>query len=147
MIGTGIMGGAIARRLLNQGYELTVYNRTREKAEKLKIFNAKVADTPRQVAEECSLILTVLKDSNALRSVCFDENGIVHAKRSLVIADISTISPIHTREIANELKEAGIVMLDTPVMGGPPLAENGELIVMAAGDKICSIDMRMYSKL
>ncbi|GIU71221.1 MAG: hypothetical protein KatS3mg003_1267 [Candidatus Nitrosocaldaceae archaeon] len=135
LIGTGLMGGAIARRLLAEGFELIVYNRTREKAEKLKMFNAKVADTPKQVAEECELILTVLKDANAVKNVCFGKDGIISANKKLVLADVSTISPIHSREIANELKNYNIIMLDTPVMGGPPLAEKGELVVMAAGNK------------
>jgi 3-hydroxyisobutyrate dehydrogenase len=135
LIGTGIMGSAIARRLLAKGYELIVYNRTREKAERLKIFNVRVADTPKQIAEESQLILTVLKDADAVRSVCFDEDGIIHAKKAVTLADVSTISPIHSREIADKLYKHNIIMIDTPVMGGPPLAENGELIVMAAGNK------------
>lgn len=131
LIGTGIMGSAIARRLLSKGYELTVYNRTRAKAEALKIFNAKVVDTPKEVAK-CELIITVLKDAKVLEDICFS-NGMLDSKFTL--ADVSTINPIDSRRIANRLREYGINMLDTPVMGGPQLAENGELIVMASGKK------------
>ncbi len=135
LIGTGIMGSAIAKRLLTKGYELIVYNRSREKAEALRVFNARVADTPKNVAEECEFIITVLKDIKALNDVCFKDDGIVHAGRELTLADVSTISPIHSKNLASRLAEYSITMLDTPVMGGPQLAENGELILMASGHK------------
>jgi len=135
LIGTGLMGSAIARRLLSKGYELIVYNRTREKAERLKTFNARVVNNPKEVAEESDIVFTILKDINAIRSVCFDQNGIIYAKREITLADISTISPVHSVNLTRDLAQYNIIMLDTPVMGGPSLAENGELIVLTAGKK------------
>jgi 3-hydroxyisobutyrate dehydrogenase len=134
LIGTGMMGSAIARRLLGRGYELTVYNRTKTKTESLKGMGARVAETPAQVAKETGLVLTVVKDAAALEEVAFGENGVAKGWHDgLVLADVSTINPLASRDIAKKLWDAGITMLDTPVMGGPKLAEEGTLVVMVGG--------------
>lgn len=136
IIGTGIMGKAVATRLLKSGYKLTVYNRTKEKAESLKSLGATVADSPKQVAKDSDLIITVVKDANAVESIAFGSDGIINGKHAgLIVADMSTINPVASRAIAKRLKENGITMLDTPVMGGPKLAEQGTLVVMVAGNK------------
>ncbi|MFY3741350.1 MAG: 3-hydroxyisobutyrate dehydrogenase [Candidatus Nitrosomirales archaeon] len=136
LIGTGMMGKAIATRLLKSGYKITVYNRTKEKAESLKALGAVVADTPMQVAKNSDLVITVVKDAAAVEEVAFGEKGIIHAKHDgLVLADVSTINPVSSRAIAKRLKENGITMLDTPVMGGPRLAEQGTLVLMIGGSK------------
>ncbi|MFQ5921134.1 MAG: NAD(P)-dependent oxidoreductase, partial [Nitrososphaerales archaeon] len=136
LIGTGVMGGAIARRLLKSGQKLTVYNRTRAKAEPLKALGAEIADTPMQVAKNSDLVITVVKDAKALEQVTFAEHGIIHGKRDgLVLADVSTIDPASSRAIARRLGTEGITMLDTPVMGGPKFAEDGILVVMVGGKK------------
>ncbi|MGH9934035.1 MAG: NAD(P)-dependent oxidoreductase, partial [Nitrososphaerales archaeon] len=126
LIGTGMMGKAIATRLLKSGYKITVYNRTKEKAESLKALGALVADTPMQVAKNSDLVMTVVKDAPAVEQIAFGEKGIIHARHDgLVLADVSTINPVSSRAIAKRLEENGITMLDTPVMGGPRLAEQG----------------------
>ncbi len=158
LIGTGMMGGAIARRLLASGYALTVYNRSRWKAEALKGEGAVVVNTPREVAEQVDLLITVVKDEHALEDVLFASNGVVYAKPSrevgeggkekeegkekerdkkgwLTLADVSTINPFASRTIASRLNDHGVVMLDTPVMGGPQLAEQGNLIMMVGGSR------------
>ncbi len=136
LIGTGLMGKAIATRLLKSGYKVTVYNRTKEKAESLKALGAVVADTPMQVAKNSDLVMTVVKDAAAVEEVAFGEKGIVHGKHDgLALADVSTINPVASRAIAKRLKENGITMLDTPVMGGPRLAEQGTLVLMIGGSK------------
>lgn len=136
IIGTGIMGKAVATRLLKSGYKLTVYNRTKEKAESLKSLGATVADSPKQVAKDSDLIITVVKDAAAVESIAFGSDGIINGKHAdLTVADMSTINPVASRAIAKRLKENGITMLDTPVMGGPKLAEQGTLVVMVAGNK------------
>jgi 3-hydroxyisobutyrate dehydrogenase len=136
IVGTGIMGKAIATRLLNTGHKLTVYNRTREKAESLKTLGATVVETPKDVAEDSDLVITVVKDAVAVEEVAFGNNGIVYGKHGdLTVADVSTINPVASRAIAEKLGENGIAMLDTPVMGGPPLAEKGELVVMVGGNR------------
>lgn len=136
LIGTGIMGKAIATRFLKSGYKVVVYNRTREKAESLKALGAVVADNPMQVAKNSDLIMTVVKDASAVEQVAFGDKGIVHGKHDgLVLADVSTINPVASRTIAKRLEEKGITMLDTPVMGGPRLAEQGTLVVMIGGNR------------
>jgi len=135
VVGTGLMGSAIAKRLLSKGYTLTVYNRTRSKAEVLREYGATIADTPRNVGESSDLVITVLKDAEALEHVIFGEDGLVYSGNRFTLADVSTINPFSSRAIASRLSEYDIAMLDTPVMGGPQLAEEGMLLVMVGGNK------------
>lgn len=136
IVGTGLLGRAVATRLLKTGHTITVYNRTREKTESLKKLGATIADTPKDVARVSDLVITIVKDAQAVESVAFGSNGIVYGKHDgLVVAEMSTINPISSKEIAKKFIEHTIPMLDTPVMGGPNLAENGELVVMIGGDK------------
>ncbi len=136
IIGTGMLGKAVSLHLLESGYPLTVYNRTKSKTEELKKKGAHVGNSPKDVAKVSDLVITIVKDANALRDVSFEKDGIVEGKHNdLVVADMSTINPNASREIANEFKMHGIRMLDTPVMGGPNVAINGKLVLMAAGDK------------
>ena len=136
IIGTGFLGNAVAKRLLDTGHKVIVYNRTRNKTESLKNLGAIVADTPKDLAHDCDLIITIVKDANAVESVSFDKNGIIDGKHEgLTVADMSTIDPISSKKIAKKFLENGISMIDTPVMGGPNLAEKGELVVMVGGKK------------
>jgi 3-hydroxyisobutyrate dehydrogenase len=136
IIGTGLMGRAVATRLLTTGHKLTVYNRTREKAESLKNLGATIADSPKAVAETSDLVITVVKDAEAVENVAFGSNGIISGKHeNLTVADMSTINPVASRSIARRFMENGIIMLDTPVMGGPKLAEQGQLVVMVGGKR------------
>lgn len=136
IIGTGIMGKAVATRLLNTGHRLTVYNRTLEKAKSLKNLGAVIAETPKAVAESSDLVITVVKDATAVEEVAFGSNGIVYGKHdNLTVADMSTINPVASRTIAKRFMENGINMLDTPVMGGPKVAEQGELVLMIGGNR------------
>ena len=136
IIGTGFLGKAVAKRLLDTGHKVIVYNRTRNKTESLKNLGAIVADTPKDLAHDCDLIITIVKDANAVESVSFDKNGIIDGKHEgLTVADMSTIDPISSKKIAKKFLENGISMIDTPVMGGPNLAEKGELVVMVGGKK------------
>jgi 3-hydroxyisobutyrate dehydrogenase len=136
IIGTGFLGKAVAKRLLDTGHKVIVYNRTRDKTESLKNLGAIVADTPKDLAQNCDLVITIVKDSDAVESVSFDENGIIDGKHEgLTVADMSTINPISSKKIAKKFLENGISMIDIPVMGGPNLAEKGELVVMVGGKK------------
>ncbi|HYL67451.1 MAG TPA: NAD(P)-dependent oxidoreductase [Nitrosopumilaceae archaeon] len=136
IIGTGFLGKAVAKRLLGTGHKVIVYNRTGDKTESLKNLGAIVADTPKDLAQSCDLVITIVKDSDAVESVSFDKNGIIYGKHEgLTVADMSTINPISSKKIAKKFLENGISMIDTPVMGGPNLAEKGELVVMIGGKK------------
>ena len=131
-----MLGKAVATRLLKSGYQLTVYNRTREKAENLKILGAVVSESPKDVAKSSDLVITIVKDAQAVEEVSFGKNGIIDGKHDgLVVVDMGTTNPVSSKDIAKKYMENGIPMLDTPVMGGPGQAENGELVVMIGGDK------------
>lgn len=136
IIGTGMMGKAIATRLLNEGIELAVFNRTREKAESLKTLGGEMVESPKEVAEASDLVITVVKDASAVEQVVFGSKGVVEGNHNdLTLSDVSTINPVASRSIAKRLMENGITMLDSPVMGGPKVAEKGELVVMVAGNR------------
>ncbi|MGQ0795703.1 MAG: NAD(P)-dependent oxidoreductase, partial [Nitrosopumilaceae archaeon] len=136
IIGTGMLGRAVAKRLLQSGLQVTVYNRTKEKTEELKKLGAAVAESPKDLAYASDLVITIVKDAQAVEAVSFGKDGIVEGRHDgLTIADMSTTNSISSIEISKKFKENGIAMLDTPVMGGPTQAENGELVVMVGGDR------------
>ena len=131
-----MLGRAVATRLLRSGFQVTVYNRTKEKTDELKKLGAKVAESPKDLAKFSDLVITVVKDAQAVEAVSFGKDGIIQGRHDgLTIADMSTTNPVSSIEIAKKFKENGISVLDTPVMGGPSQAENGELVVMIGGDR------------
>lgn len=136
IIGTGMLGNAVGLHLLDSGLELTVYNRTTEKTKELEKKGAAVVDSPKKVAESSELVITIVKDANAVNQVSFEPNGIIKGKhQGLTVADMSTISPSESKNISKLFEKNGIVKLDIPVMGGPNVAISGDLVVMASGDK------------
>src|SRR5918997_3398793 len=108
-IGLGIMGKPMARNLMQAGYELVLYNRTREKAEELaEDGGAEVADDPREVAQNSEIIVTMLPDSPQVRDVVVGESGVLEGiSEAGVIVDVSPISPVVTEELAAEIRERG----------------------------------------
>ena len=136
IIGTGMLGNAVGMHLINSKYELVVYNRTKDKTSELTKRGATVVNSPKEVAEFSEIVFTIVKDADAVRDVSFGNNGIVNGKHdNLVVADMSTINPNASKDIARKFHDNGITMLDTPVMGGPNVAIKGELVLMVAGDK------------
>ena len=136
IIGTGLLGSAVATRLLSTGHTVAVYNRTKEKAEPLKRLGASVVESPKKVSEKSDLVITIVKDASAVESIAFGSDGIIQGRHDgLVVADMSTINPVSSRKIAEKYAQYGIQMIDSPVMGGPSLAEKGQLVVMIGGEK------------
>lgn len=136
LIGTGMLGKAVGLHLLESGYQLSVFNRTKSKTEELEKHGADILETPKKVAQESDLVFTIVKDADAVKDVSFGKNGIVEGKhKDLIIADMSTINPNVSKDIAEKFSQLGITMLDTPVMGGPNVAINGELVLMASGNQ------------
>jgi len=136
IIGTGMLGNAVGLHLLKLGFDLTVYNRTKEKTNELKNNGAIVADSPKSVAENSELIIIVVKDADVVKEVAFGKNGIIDGNHEgLVVADMSTINPVESKKISKKFLEHKIIKLDTPVMGGPNVAITGKLVLMASGDK------------
>jgi len=136
IIGTGMLGSAVGMHLLDSGFELTAYNRTKSKTDELAKKGARVVDFPKDVAKSSEVVITIVKNADAVKDVSFGNNGIVEGSHDgLIVADMSTINPVESKIIAKKFSEHGITMLDTPVMGGPNVAIDGKLVMMASGDK------------
>jgi 3-hydroxyisobutyrate dehydrogenase len=136
IVGTGMLGNAVGLHLLQSGFNLTVYNRTKEKTIELENKGAKIVNSPKEVAENSELIIIIVKDAEAVKEISFGDNGILKGKHvGLTVADMSTISPLESKNITKIFSEHKIMKLDTPVMGGPNLAILGELVLIASGDK------------
>ena len=136
IIGIGMLGEAVVLNLLNSGYDVAVYNRTKEKTIEVEKKGAKVMDSPKTVAENVELIIIIVKDSTAVREVAFGKNGIIESKNEkLIVADMSTIDSIESKNIANQFQQNHIQKLEIPVMGGPNVAIMGKLVMMASGPK------------
>ena len=136
IVGTGMLGEAVGLHLMDVGYKVIVFNRTKEKTKTLKEKGAKVADTPKQVAEDSDVVITVVKDADAVRDVIFGEKGIMEGKHNgMCIADMSTVNPIATKEISKQVVENDVDYMEIPVMGGPNVAIKGKLVIMASGKK------------
>jgi 2-hydroxy-3-oxopropionate reductase len=121
---------------MEAGYELTVHNRSPEKAEELGKEGATVAASPREVAEKSDVVITMLPDSPQVREVVADENGVLEGiSEGALLIDMSTISPVVTEELAEAVKEKGARMLDAPVSGGDVGAIEGTLSIMVGGDE------------
>jgi len=131
-----MLGNAVALHLLDSGFEVTVYNRTKEKTSQVENKGGNVATSPKEVAEKSELVIIVVKDANAVKQIAFEENGIIQGKHEkLIVADMSTIDPVESKNISIKFLENNIQKLDIPVMGGPNVAITGELVMMASGDK------------
>jgi 2-hydroxy-3-oxopropionate reductase len=133
-IGLGLMGRPMALNLLKAGYELTVYDRNEEKVASLVEAGAAGAETPQAVARASEVIITMLPNSPHVREVVFGENGLYPELRSgQYFLDMSSISPITAKEIAEKLREKGVAALDAPVSGGVEKAQAGTLACMVGG--------------
>ena len=135
-IGLGIMGKPMAKNLLEADYDLVVYNRTREKAEELASDGATVADSPKEVAQQSDIIITMLPDSPQVEEVLTGANGLLEGvSEGALIVDMSTISPVVTEELSEKAREKGASMLDAPVSGGDVGAIDGTLSIMVGGSE------------
>ncbi len=131
-----MLGNAVGLHLLKSGYSIIVYNRTKEKTKELQNNGAEIVDHPKDVALKSDIVITVVKDADAVKQVSFEKEGIVFGNHSgLVVCDMSTINPLESKKIFEKFRENNLVMLDTPVMGGPNVAISGDLVMMASGDK------------
>jgi 3-hydroxyisobutyrate dehydrogenase len=136
IIGTGMLGNAVALHLLDSNFKVTAYNRTKDKTLQLKEKGATIVESPKEVAENSELIIIVVKDANAVKEIAFGKNGIVEGNHeSLIVADMSTIDPTESKNISNKFQNFNISKLDIPVMGGPNVAITGDLVMMVSGDK------------
>ena len=136
IIGTGMLGEAVGLHLLDVGYDVTVFNRTENKTERLKQKGASIAESPKQVAKDSDLIITIVKDADAVDEVIFGSSGVILGKHEgMCIADMSTVNPNLTKKISENVASNGVDYLEIPVMGGPNVAIDGKLVIMASGKK------------
>jgi len=135
-IGLGIMGSRMAANLRRAGHDLVVFNRTRATADAwAQEHGATVAGTPAEAAAEAEVVITMVVDGPQVEAVLLGEDGVVHgAPAGLLCVDMSTISPTHTRRIGAALADRGIHLMDAPVTGSSPKAEDGTLTIMAGGE-------------
>src|SRR5437660_7633676 len=122
-IGIGNMGSRMARRLLERGYQLMAYNRSREDAEALVKYGATVADRIAELASEADVILSSLTNDDAVKSVYADADGVfAHVRLRSAIIEMSTVSPATTRKLYDLSHNASVKSLDSPVSGSTPAA-------------------------
>ena len=134
-VGVGIMGAPMASNLAAAGHDLVLYNRTHEKAEALADeIGATVAGNPKEVAQGCETVITMLPGPAEVEDVVAGEGGLLEtAKRRTLIVDMSTSSPALARELARKGRELGVGVLDAPVSGGDVGAIEGTLSIMVGG--------------
>jgi len=134
VIGLGIMGSAMAERLLAAGHTVFVYNRTREKAQPLLAKGAYWADSPAEAARQCEVVLSIVTDPAAVEQISFGERGILHAlDAQSVHCDMSTVSPAWSRHMAQTYQQAGKRFVQAPVLGGRKQILEGTLLVFGGG--------------
>ncbi len=133
-IGLGIMGRPMARHLVDAGYEVTVWNRTQSKTAELVEAGARLGRSPKDVAAHSEITITIVADTPDVRHVILGPDGVIDGARpGTAVVDMSTVSPVATREIALALAERGVEMLDAPVSGGQRGAIEGTLSIMVGG--------------
>lgn len=135
-IGTGIMGNPMSVNLLKAGYEISVYNRTREKTDNIVKQGASWCNNPAEVAAAADIVIICVTDTPDVEKVLFGEHGIAEtAEEGLICIDTSTISPVATKQMSEKLAEKGVDFLDAPISGGEIGAIDGKLSIMVGGEK------------
>lgn len=135
-IGLGTMGLPMATHLLQAGYTLHIYNRTPEKTAALVKFGAVAHSSPKEVAQHCKIIFTMVAHDNALLDVALGQDGIIHGMSAhATLIDCSTVSQAASQKVAAHIQSLGATMLDAPVSGSEPHAHEGSLVFMVGGPK------------
>jgi 3-hydroxyisobutyrate dehydrogenase-like beta-hydroxyacid dehydrogenase len=132
ILGTGKMGGAMARRLASSGYDVTLWNRTPAKAEELHI--GRVAATPAEAARDADVVISSLTNDAAVRDVYLGEDGVLRSAAGKLLIEASTAGPEVIEELGREAETAGARLLAAPVLGSVPAVESGRLLILTGGD-------------
>jgi 3-hydroxyisobutyrate dehydrogenase-like beta-hydroxyacid dehydrogenase len=136
LIGLGLMGQQMARRLMLAGFPLRVWNRSRQKAGELLAAGALWGESPAALAREADVVITMVTDSAASEEVICGRNGVLEGGRpGLILIDMGSIAPEMSRTLAARAKAKGVSMLDAPVTGNPKVAAEGKLGIMAGGPR------------
>jgi 3-hydroxyisobutyrate dehydrogenase-like beta-hydroxyacid dehydrogenase len=135
-IGLGLMGSRMASRLQGAGYPLTVYNRTRERTEPFARRGGQVANIPAELARAVDVVMLSVTDDAALEGIMRGADGVLAGVHDgVTVIDLSSVSPAISRTLAKEVGEKGGSMLDAPVSGSTPQAEQGALNILVGGDE------------
>ena len=135
-IGTGVMGRSMAKHLLDEGYPVSVYNRTKERANSLFEKGAVWRNSPGEVAASSSVVITIVGFPNDVESVYLSENGIVeNANSGSLLIDMTTSSPVLAQKISQSAASKGVATLDAPVSGGDIGAREARLSIMVGGEE------------
>jgi len=134
-IGIGLMGFPMAKNLLKSGYNLKAYNRSHDKADRLKEFGAEISTSIKGVVTNSDVVITMLTDDAAVEKVMGSDEFISNIKESATVIDMSSVNPVITKKYAGILKEKNINYLDAPVSGGTIGAEEASLAIMVGGDE------------
>jgi 3-hydroxyisobutyrate dehydrogenase-like beta-hydroxyacid dehydrogenase len=135
-VGLGTMGALIVPRLMQAGYTITGWNRSRDKAQPLIEAGMKIGETPRAIAEQSEIVFSIVTDAAAVKAVALGPDGIVSGlRKGGIYIDMSTIDPDASRSVAAEFVKAGSVMLDGPISGSPVTVKAGQASVMIGGDE------------
>ena len=134
-IGIGLMGFPMAKNLLKFGYNLKAYNRSQDKADRLKEFGAEISVSIKDVVTNSDIIITMLTDDNAVEKVMGSDEFISNIKEGATVIDMSSVNPVLTIKYSKKLKEKKINYLDAPVSGGTIGAEEASLAIMVGGNE------------
>ena len=134
-IGIGLMGLPMAKNLLKSGYNLKAYNRSQDKADRLKEFGAEISLSIKDVVTNSDTIITMLTDDSAVEKVMGSDDFISNIKEGATVIDMSSVNPVITKKYAEILKQKNINYLDAPVSGGTIGAEEASLAIMVGGDE------------
>jgi len=135
-MGMGIMGQAMAQNLLRHGFPLTVFNRTAARCAILKELGAKVAASPRELAGKSDVVIVMVTGPEAVYALLAGEKGCARAlDETKTFVNMGTVSPAYARELAHAIEPLGAAYIDAPVSGSKKPAEEGQLVILAGGDK------------
>ena len=134
-IGIGLMGFPISKNLIKSGYNLKAYNRSQDKADRLKEFGAEISLSIKEVVTNVDVVITMLTDDAAVEKVMSSDEFISNIKKGATVIDMSSVNPVITKKYADILKEKNINYLDAPVSGGTIGAEEASLAIMVGGDE------------
>ena len=135
IIGNGLMGSAIAHRLLERGFRIYLYNRTRERSNVLVKKGAIRLEHPSMLGKECNFVIISVTDGQAVKEILFGDNGLVNCNKRLTVVDTSTVLPEDSIYCAGLMKKKGYAIIQAPIMGGPDAAKKGDVITMVSGNK------------
>jgi 3-hydroxyisobutyrate dehydrogenase-like beta-hydroxyacid dehydrogenase len=134
-IGMGHMGSHMAQRLLDAGYQVTVYDRTKEKAQEVEQRGAQVAQTPKDLGASCQIVMACVRDDRAQGEVMFGPDGaLAGVHGGSILIDLSTVSPDASSRLFQAAKEKNVAMIDAAVSGSVPQVDQGSLVIFVGGE-------------